>query len=55
MDANRSMPRATVIPELAHLDVRAAVAWPCEAFGFVERRRIAGHRARLSVDAGQER
>jgi uncharacterized glyoxalase superfamily protein PhnB len=49
---NRSIPAATVIPELAYRDVAEAAAWLCEAFGFEERLRIANHRAQLSVGAG---
>jgi uncharacterized glyoxalase superfamily protein PhnB len=37
---NRSLPTATVIPVLVYPDVRAAVVWLSEAFGFVERVRI---------------
>jgi uncharacterized glyoxalase superfamily protein PhnB len=47
---NRSLPTATVIPVLVYRDVRAAVAWLTEAFGFVERVRIGDdHRAQLHV------
>jgi len=47
---NRSLPTATVIPVLVYPDVRAAVAWLTEAFGFVERVRIGDdHRAQLRV------
>ena len=47
---NRSLPTATVIPVLVYPDVRAAVAWLTEAFGFVERVRIGGdHRAQMRV------
>jgi uncharacterized glyoxalase superfamily protein PhnB len=49
---NRSMPPATIIPELAYPDVGEAVAWLCRAFGFVERLRIGDHRAQLSFGAG---
>lgn len=52
MNANRSMPPATVIPELAYRDVGAAVEWLCTAFGFVERLRIAEHRAQLCFGDG---
>ena len=45
---NRSAPPVTVTPVLAYPDVRTAVAWLAEAFGFEERVRIgAGHRAQL--------
>jgi uncharacterized glyoxalase superfamily protein PhnB len=49
---NRSAPSATVIPVLVYPDVRAAVAWLSEAFGFVERVRIgADHRSQMRVGA----
>jgi uncharacterized glyoxalase superfamily protein PhnB len=44
---NRSMPAASIIPVLRYDDVRAAVAWLCDVLGFVERLRIADHRAQL--------
>ncbi len=34
MIANRSMPAAVVIPELAYRDVSEAVGWLCDSFGF---------------------
>ena len=43
---NRSLPTATVIPVLVYPDVRAAVEWLTEAFGFVERVRIGDVTAR---------
>jgi uncharacterized glyoxalase superfamily protein PhnB len=49
---NRSIPNATVIPELAYTDVLAAVKWLCEHFGFRERLRIADHRVQLTVGEG---
>ncbi len=53
MKENRSIPAATVIPVLTYPDVRAAVAWLADAFGFVERVRIGeGHRAQLAVGDG---
>ena len=52
MTTNRSAPSATVIPVLVYPDVRAAVAWLTDAFGFQERVRIGdGHRAQLQVGA----
>ncbi|OGO27382.1 MAG: glyoxalase [Chloroflexi bacterium RBG_16_54_11] len=45
--ANRSMPPGVIIPELIYDDLETAVAWLCRAFGFVERLRIANHRAQL--------
>jgi len=52
MRANRSIPSAVVIPELAYRDVGAAVTWLCDAFGFVERLRIGDHRAQLLCGSG---
>src|SRR5918998_3398198 len=47
---NRSSPAATVIPVLVYPDVRAAVAWLTEAFGFVERVRIGeDHRSQMRI------
>ena len=52
MLANRSIPRCTVIPELAYADVEQAVAWLCEAFGFTLRIGMGSHRAQLNVGDG---
>jgi uncharacterized glyoxalase superfamily protein PhnB len=52
MLANRSMPRCTVIPELAYPDVGEAIDWLCDAFGFTLRLRIGNHRAQLNVGDG---
>ena len=53
MRPNRSIPAATVIPVLIYPDVRAAVEWLSEAFGFSERVRIGeNHRAQLSFGDG---
>ena len=52
MLSNRSIPRSTVIPELAYPDVQEAADWLCEAFGFTVRLRIANHRAQLNVGDG---
>jgi uncharacterized glyoxalase superfamily protein PhnB len=50
MLANRSIPSATVIPVLVYPDVRAAVAWLTDAFGFAERVRIgADHRSQMQI------
>jgi uncharacterized glyoxalase superfamily protein PhnB len=50
---NRSIPSATVIPVLIYPDVRAAVAWLTEAFGFAERVKIGeDHRSQMSVPGG---
>jgi len=47
---NRSLPAASVIPVLVYPDVRAAVAWLSEAFGFQERVRIGeDHRSQLQI------
>ena len=50
MKSNRSIPSAVVIPVLVYPDVRAAVAWLSEAFGFQERVRIGeDHRSQLQI------
>jgi uncharacterized glyoxalase superfamily protein PhnB len=50
---NRSIPQATVIPVLIYPDVREAVAWLTEAFGFAERVRIGeNHRSQLRFGDG---
>jgi uncharacterized glyoxalase superfamily protein PhnB len=50
---NRSIPAAQVVPVLVYPDVRAAVAWLEQAFGFAERVRIGeDHRSQLSVGEG---
>jgi uncharacterized glyoxalase superfamily protein PhnB len=50
MKINRSVPSPTVVPVLVYPDVRAAVAFLTEAFGFVERTRIGeDHRAQMAV------
>jgi uncharacterized glyoxalase superfamily protein PhnB len=50
---NRSIPRSTVIPVLIYPDVRAAVAWLTNAFGFAERVRIGeDHRSQLACGDG---
>jgi uncharacterized glyoxalase superfamily protein PhnB len=50
--ANRSVPAATVIPELAYPGVAEAAAWLRSAFGFAERLRIANHRIQLVYGDG---
>jgi uncharacterized glyoxalase superfamily protein PhnB len=51
--ANRSIPQATVVPVLIYPDVREAVAWLQDAFGFAERVRIGeSHRAQMRVGDG---
>jgi uncharacterized glyoxalase superfamily protein PhnB len=53
MKRNRSIPTATVIPVLIYPDVREAVAWLTDAFGFVERLQIGeDHRSQLSFGEG---
>jgi uncharacterized glyoxalase superfamily protein PhnB len=50
MIANRSIPSPTVIPVLVYPDVRAAVVWLTQAFGFVERVRIGeDHRSQMRI------
>jgi uncharacterized glyoxalase superfamily protein PhnB len=50
---NRSAPHARVTPVLTVADVRAAVAWYIEVFGFVEYVRIGeGHRSQLGLPEG---
>ena len=53
MKPNHSIPQATVVPVLIIPDVRKAVDWLCEAFGFVERLRIGeNHRSQLTIGDG---
>jgi hypothetical protein len=52
MLTNRSIPRCTVIPELAYPDAGEAIGWLCDAFGFTLRIRIPNHRAQLNVGDG---
>ena len=49
MTVNRSMPGSTITPVLHYPDVRVAVEWLCEAFGFRERLRIGNHRSQLEI------
>jgi len=50
---NRSVPAATVIPVLVYPDVRAAVAWLEQAFGFHERVQIGeDHRSQMKFGDG---
>jgi uncharacterized glyoxalase superfamily protein PhnB len=52
---NRSAPHARVTPVLTVSDVRAAVRWYADAFGFVEHVKIGeGHRSQLGVPGGGE-
>ena len=51
---NRSAPHARVTPVLTVADVRAAVVWYGEVFGFVEHVRVGeAHRAQLGLPDGQ--
>jgi uncharacterized glyoxalase superfamily protein PhnB len=52
MLTNRSMPRASVIPELPYPNIGEAIDWLCAAFGFTLRIRIADHRAQLNYGDG---
>ena len=52
MIENRSVPPASVIPELAYRDVNEASRWLCAAFGFTERLRIGNHRVQLVYGNG---
>lgn len=52
MLANRSVPRCTVIPELAYADVGEAADWLGKAFGFSVRIRIGTHRIQMNVGDG---
>ena len=47
---NRSIPSVTVIPVLVYPDVRAAVRWLTDVFGFTERIRIGeDHRSQMRI------
>lgn len=50
---NRSAPHARVVPVLMVADVRAAVAWYTDVFGFVEHVQDQGH-AQLGLPGGGE-
>ncbi|HEX4518533.1 MAG TPA: VOC family protein [Gaiellaceae bacterium] len=53
MDPNRSIPSAAVVPVLVYPDVREAVAWLTEAFGFSERLQIGeDHRSQMNAGEG---
>jgi predicted enzyme related to lactoylglutathione lyase len=49
---SRTMPSASIIPELVYDDVLEALNWLCDKFGFVERWRVGEHRAQLSYGNG---
>jgi uncharacterized glyoxalase superfamily protein PhnB len=53
VQSNRSIPQSGVVPVLVYPDVRAAVAWLEEAYGFSERVRVGeDHRAQLAAGEG---
>ena len=53
MQSNRSIPSAGVVPVLIYPDVRAAVAWLQDAFGFAERLQIGeSHRSQMNAGGG---
>lgn len=53
MKTNRSVPLAAVIPLLIYPDVRMAVEWLTDTFGFSERLQIGeNHRSQLNVGNG---
>ncbi len=50
---NRSIPTAPVVPVLIYPDVREAVAWLTDTFGFSERLRIGEtHRSQMNAGGG---
>jgi predicted enzyme related to lactoylglutathione lyase len=49
---NRTMPSASIIPQLVYEDVLEALDWLCDKFGFTERWRVGDHRAQLSFGNG---
>jgi uncharacterized glyoxalase superfamily protein PhnB len=49
---NRSVPPATVVPELVYEDVGPAIDWLCAAFGLSVRWRAGDHRAQLWAGDG---
>ena len=52
MLTNRSIPRATVIPELSYPDIGEAIGWLTDVFGFTLHLRIGDHRAQMNVGDG---
>ena len=52
MIQNRSVPAASVIPELAYDEVAEASEWLCNAFGFTQRLKIGNHRVQLVFGDG---
>ncbi len=49
---NPSAPPQSVVPVLVYDDVRAAVEWLTQVFGFSERVQISDHRAQLAFGDG---
>jgi len=49
---NRCVPAPTVTPVLEYPDVRQAVEWLSDVFGFAERLRIAEHRSQMLIGDG---
>lgn len=49
---NQSIPNSTIIPEVGYGDVRAAVTWLRDHFGFEERLRIGDHRSQMCFEGG---
>jgi uncharacterized glyoxalase superfamily protein PhnB len=49
---NRSVPAASVIPEIAYPNVVEAAEWISRAFGFRKRLQIANHRYQLTFGTG---
>ena len=55
MKRNRSIPTPPVVPVLIYPDVRQAVAWLEEVFGFAERLQIGeAHRSQMTYRDGQQ-
>jgi uncharacterized glyoxalase superfamily protein PhnB len=53
MKTNRSIPSAPVVPVLIYPDVREAVAWLTDVFGFAERLKIGDdHRSQMRAGDG---
>jgi uncharacterized glyoxalase superfamily protein PhnB len=52
LPANRSIPFSPVIPVLAYPNVREAVEWLSDVFGFSERLQIADHRSQMKAGEG---
>lgn len=52
MLSNRSLPRSTVLPELAYPDIDQAIKMLCAAFGFMVRIRMGDHRAQVNAGDG---